>query len=692
MSKEIIDKFGPMLKSMEKNLIDSRNVLNSFFNGALDFQESQTPAINNIVEAIETKQNSTINQQQPIFDQIIETLQGTLRNEGQLVRNTGTNSIKSLKETINVNSESLYDVFSTINEKMSSQIQLTRTMVGLRQDEIENAAEQREQLLRQRKLQDVQGDGAGLSQSQSLLTNGANERNLQFNNVGLADGIGDFIASIVGAITGLSVFGIASAVIKGSFRVTVGAILGNFLEGAIEQSLNNLEFEEETSQTAANAIKDAVIAGSIGTIFGKKIGALFAGGSIISNVFELDGVTNKIGEQFENEFIQNQSGKIGTALGAGLALAVAKKGGLRSKLVGGIATALVLFGDNAKQWLEDQGMPEDWAGQTVTTTSTIANFATVGAMFGPQGAIIGAALGFVYSLGNIMRGWLNDRAQKEIKEYEEALAKAYEGEDPQDIADAMSQKTRAETAAAAVPGQEGSELEAQIRDNDEEYMGLIERGAAQEGEGEGIFSKELADLLALSFSDPDSPESKKSKDEVLFEQGLRLMKSDLSREMVKNGDLSKEDVRFMVDQTLDELYRSNPDLRTTNDIENEVIDRILSYYFANPARYKMGSNGFQDFGRASLAILHGKEAVVPQSTPAGAFLSDYFTENWQPKSILAEKTVQLAQESAAISTSPRPVVVRGGDSLAAPVTNNNSQTTIVNNTVDPSRSLNHIPT
>lgn len=84
-----------------------------------------------------------------------KTVQETLKNEGQLVRNTGTNSIKSVKEKVNINTEKLEGILSTISDKMSSQIDLMERMVNLREVEIESAIEQRQDLLRQQNLEDV---------------------------------------------------------------------------------------------------------------------------------------------------------------------------------------------------------------------------------------------------------------------------------------------------------------------------------------------------------------------------------------------------------------------------------------------------------------------------------------------------------------------------------------------------------
>ena len=51
---------------------------------------------------------------------------------------------------------------------------------------------------------------------------------------------------------------------------------------------------------------------------------------------------------------------------------------------------------------------------------------------------------------------------------------------------------------------------------------------------------------------------------------------------------------------------------------------------ANAPVYAQGTAGFQNFGRQSLAMLHGNEAVIPRNTPAGDMLAEFYKSQKAP--------------------------------------------------------------
>jgi hypothetical protein len=141
----------------------------------------------------------------------------------------------------------------------------------------------------------------------------------------------------------------------------------------------------------------------------------------------------------------------------------------------------------------------------------------------------------------------------------------------------------------------------------------------------------------------------------------------------------------------------------------EPIDLQIAELEARINSYNVGTKGFVDFGSGELAILHGKEAVVPMNTPAGQFLNNFFTDTWEPKilsaietlgvspnietimvPVLKQRFVANAAEQEAIQRSNAqnaimnvmPQIVN-----SRPITNNASNTTIINNLSPARRTL-----
>jgi hypothetical protein len=112
--------------------------------------------------------------------------------------------------------------------------------------------------------------------------------------------------------------------------------------------------------------------------------------------------------------------------------------------------------------------------------------------------------------------------------------------------------------------------------------------------------------------------------------------------------------------------------------------------------YQKGTPGFLDFGKGTLAALHGEEAVVPRNTDAGNFLSSgMFSENWKvkefrPRDVTTARSNNLFDGSKESSLKQSSMQMQLMNMLpqinAGRTTSNISNTTIVNN-ISPHRSL-----
>lgn len=109
----------------------------------------------------------------------------------------------------------------------------------------------------------------------------------------------------------------------------------------------------------------------------------------------------------------------------------------------------------------------------------------------------------------------------------------------------------------------------------------------------------------------------------------------------EGGSLSKSMAKDQIKSGLIE-FMSTPGRYTGEDFEtmqkymsDVVIPRLDS--FAN------GTNGFQNFGSGTMAMLHNSEAVVPRNTPAGDLLQSFY--DFQNKKVAAVTSTPMASDS-----------------------------------------------
>jgi hypothetical protein len=87
-----------------------------------------------------------------------------------------------------------------------------------------------------------------------------------------------------------------------------------------------------------------------------------------------------------------------------------------------------------------------------------------------------------------------------------------------------------------------------------------------------------------------------------------------------------------------QIPSQSPEPQTTNQDPIEAFQEDWG-------NFATGTNGFENFGNGSPAMLHGVEAVIPRNTQAGEFLSRYFTDDWDTKTQTSASQSSQSQES-----------------------------------------------
>ena len=143
-----------------------------------------------------------------------------------------------------------------------------------------------------------------------------------------------------------------------------------------------------------------------------------------------------------------------------------------------------------------------------------------------------------------------------------------------------------------------------------------------------------------------------------------------NQELLRLHHQLRDPAQQAIDNGNDDLYDKFMDQIVTIDriIESRGLPAAWDIPFDEIGLYRRGTKGFQDFGPASFAILHGREAVVPEETPAGRFLNQFFTEDWTPK-MAPSSDLSSRVTAASTATVNMPIIVNNSPTVA-PVVNN----------------------
>lgn len=262
-------------------------------------------------------------------NKIIEAVE----NEGLLLRDADTNSIKSLNE--------VFDKFNAVLDSVNSNIILQSAILQKTLD-IEETRELAARL-------------ASVDQSRALPTPSApapqNRTETPTTETGSTEGISAGIASLIGGALGaMSIAGFGRLLARGSLLTFMAPVLGEWVGNLAKEGLDNFNPDGSGkggfNESMSNALGTATTMGFIGSIFGKKVALIFTAGGFVASfgdkLFKMldadkDGIIKAFGKELTPD---NLSVIMGAVAGAvALALPMLIRRGLLPALSRAVGTS-----------------------------------------------------------------------------------------------------------------------------------------------------------------------------------------------------------------------------------------------------------------------------------------------------------------------------------------------------------------
>ena len=315
-------------------------------------------------------------------------------------------------------------------------------------------------------------------------------------------------------------------------------------------------------------------------------------------------------------------------------------GGIRGTILTAVTGLAIAYGSKVEEYLIEQaGIDPGVASFAVDATQAVLGATTLAMMFGlgPTGIIIGAAVGLAFVVGKTIYNWIKENEAKAAAEAQRRLSLLDEifgnesgtGGDVGGIIDDAG----ATDSSALVPSVKTQEAVAIALNNgtltEDMIVDALEDPAAKQAVGEAIAA---------------------AVDDKAIQNGtsIRNLLNNTTEELIGSLGEDRDDVNL--DQLLEgfqtTLRSDNPEIRglaaqaylrlvgQAGESGDQVMLGMENFGALTPSQqafftsmaefngtsFRRGSGGFRNFGNGTLSMLHGNEAVINESSPEGQFL------------------------------------------------------------------------